>query len=478
MTDATLLQAIEAKYITPTRRTAKKLVGIEFEFPIVNLQGEAVQFDIVHALTDAFVAHFAFHQIRRDEEGNIYCAVSEHNGDGISFDCSYNTLELSFGAEENLHLLYHRFVQYYRYIQNFFAEYNYTLTGMGINPNYAVNTYEPVHSARYRMLYRHLSSYGKYENTVPFHNVPHYGMFSCASQVQLDVSEAQIPEVLNTFSKLEPIKAILFANSYWENRPEALINRDYFWRNSLHGLNPHNVGAYETVFASAEEVVQYISTMSLYCTERDGNYINFAPTPLRDYFSADTISGEYFDGETYRTISFHPEIGDLKHLRSFKFEDLTFRGTVEFRSVCMQPVQEIMSAAAFHVGLMKNLPALTDLFAHDHVLYGHGYNALELRELLSRRHLPHFVNRKALKAQIAQILALAKDGLHQRGYGEEVFLQPLYARGEALLSPAKQMLAGLEAGKSMQDILLEYASLDSHSELTERMRAFVSLESV
>jgi gamma-glutamylcysteine synthetase len=297
---------------------------------------------------------------------------------------------------------------------------------------------------------------------VHFHSIPHYGMFSCASQVQLDVREQDIAEVLNTFSKLEPVKAVLFANSYFEQRPDYLISRDYFWRSSLHGMNPHNVDAYETEFRNSGEVVQYISTMSMYCTQREGKYINFAPTPLREYFSAEEITGEYFDGTQYRNITFHPEISDLNYLRSFKFEDLTYRGTVEFRSICTQPVSEIMSAAAFHTGLMRNLHRLTQLLEKDTVLFTHGYNAVELRDLLSRRELPEFIDPDDLRELIFRILKLAEDGLQQRGFGEEIFLQPLYFRGEHLLSPAKQMLAELDSGKSMDELVLSYAALRQH----------------
>ena len=84
---------------------------------------------------------------------------------------------------------------------------------------------------------------------------------------------------------------------------------------------------------TGDEIVRYIKSMSLYCVEREGKYINFSPVVLSKYFSSDRIKGEYFDGNRYREITFHPEISDLQHLLSFKFEDLTFRGTVEFRSV-------------------------------------------------------------------------------------------------------------------------------------------------
>src|SRR6185503_15153967 len=41
---------------------------------------------------------------------------------------------------------------------------------------------------------------------------------------------------------------------------------------------------------------------------------------------------------------------------------------------------------------------------------------------------------------LAQILALAAEALQQRGYGEEVFIEPLFARLQHGLNPAQQAL--------------------------------------
>ena len=144
-------------------------------------------------------------------------------------------------------------------------------------------------------------------------------------------------------------------------------------------MNRHNVDMYNVVFDTTDEIVRYIKSMSLYCVEREGKYINFPPVVLSKYFSSDRIKGEYFDENRYREITFHPEISDLQYLRSFKFEDLTFRGTVEFRSVCEQPVGEIMASGALHAGLMENIGELSEFLEKDTSIYHNGYNASELR---------------------------------------------------------------------------------------------------
>lgn len=459
MKNKQLEEAIYERYIVPTKREKTKLAGLEFELPIVNRKNAPVDFSVVHRITDAFVAYFSFEEIKRDDDGYIYMALDNKTGDGLSFDCSYNTLEFSFGTEENLQIVYGRFVRYYTWLQEKLGEYDHMLTGMGINPHHAVNQNVPVVSERYRMLLHHLTTYKKYGQQIPFHDCPNFGLFSCASQIQLDVEEQDLVEVLNTFTRLEPLKALLFANSPWGEEKEVLCSRDNFWRNSLHGLNRHNVDMFETEFASVEEIVYYIESMSLYCVERNGKYINFPPIPLREYFSSESIAGEYYDGEEYRSIRFFPPREDLKYLRSFKFEDLTFRGTVEFRSVCEQPVKEIMASGAFHAGLMEKLHDLTELLQKDHVIYHRGYNASELRRMFVKRDLPQEFDWKAVSELLKDILDIAGEGLRQRGFSEEKFLEPLYERADLLLSPAKEMLQGLADGRTLDDYIIEYGRL-------------------
>ncbi|MBR1742879.1 MAG: glutamylcysteine synthetase, partial [Lachnospiraceae bacterium] len=134
----------------------------------------------------------------------------------------------------------------------------------------------------------------------------------------------------------------------------------------------------------------------------------------------------------------------------------TFRGTVEFRSVCEQPVKEIMASGAFHAGLMENLHALTYYLENDHVIYHKGYNASELRRQFVMTELPELFDKKAISELLLKILGLASDGLKIREKNEERFLEPLYERAEKLLSPAKEMKDGMANGKTMKDYIYEY----------------------
>lgn len=445
------------KYILPTKKNKDNYVGIEIEMPIINLEKKAVDFSVVHKITDSFMERFQFQVAGRDEEGNIYSISDEVHGDILSYDCSYNNLELSLGKEKELITIHHRFLSYYNFLQKEFRKHHYTLTGMGINPYRIYNHNVPIPNGRYRMLFHHLHSYKKYDLPVFFHHYPEFGTFSSASQVQLDVNYEELLTTIHAFNKIEPIKAILFSNSVLLDEQEDLLCcRDMLWENSTQGINPHNIGMFDCTFESEEDLLSYIESTSIYCVEREDKYINFSPVKIMEYFNRPYVEGEYYEDGAYKSIRINPQISDLQYLRTFKFEDLTFRGTIEFRSVCCQPIKDCMTVAAFHLGLKNRLQELDELLKQDYVIYHQGYTAGELRKMFVRSELPAFVDVEKLYELIKNILELAKEGLVSRGYGEESMLKPLFERMENKTNPAKRMLDLRKQGADIQDIIFEY----------------------
>lgn len=448
------------KYIEPTKKNHKNFVGIEIEMPIINLEKEAVDFCVVHKITAGFMEYFQFQEEGKDEEGNIFSVKDEKYGDILSYDCSYNNLELSLGKEKELFAIRKRFRQYYLFLQKEFQKYHYTLTGMGVNPYRSYNHNVPIPNGRYRMLFHHLHSYKNYDLPMYFHPYPEFGTFSSASQVQLDVDYEDLLVTIRAFSKVEPIKALLFSNSVLlDEHEELLCCRDMFWENSTHGINPHNVGMFNCQMESEEELLSYIESTSMYCVERDGKYINFPPVNIMEYFKKTYIDGEYYENGDYKKIRFTPRIEDIEYLRTFKFEDLTFRGTIEFRSVCCQPIRDCMTVAAFHLGLKNQIHKLDQLLNRDHVIYHRGYTAGELRKMFVQEKLPYFVNEESLYQLVREVLDLAKKGLENRGFGEEIMLDPLYQRMENRTNPAKKILHMKKQGIDMEKIIIEYGRM-------------------
>ncbi|MGN1114875.1 MAG: glutamylcysteine synthetase [Oscillospiraceae bacterium] len=463
MENKLLEQALYNKYIQPTKKQRDKKIGIEIEMPVVNLNKQAVEQASVLEMADDFRRHFNFRAVSKDFFGNVNSMADPITGDDLSFDCSYNNLELSMGIGENLFEIKSRFENYYLYINKYLKKFNYTLTGMGINPYYNINKPLPIANERYRMLWHFLHTYkenkGVGSDTV-FYDHPDFATFCSASQVQIDVDYDELIDVINTFGKLEPYNIFLFANSYMPEYPDTACARNMFWEHSMQGYNPHNLGVFEYELKDVNDLVDYIKTQSIYCTMRDGKYIDFTPIPVESFFNMQTVKGKYFDSSEgiYKETEFSPSLEeDLPYFRTFKFEDLTFRGTVEFRSSCCQPVSESMTVAAFRIGLMHNLEKIKKLMADDNVLYSHGYTAGELAKMLSKLELPQFVNKDKLRAMLTEILDIASEGLIKRGKNEQSLLKPLYTRAEKLTNPALEMIRGIEKGRTLEDYILEYA---------------------
>lgn len=453
--------AIYDRYIAPTKAQRSNYIGVEIEMPVVNLSGEAADEKVSIETAAKFSEKFGFTAVGHDADDNVNSMIDHQTGDDLSFDCSYTNLELSMGKCTDLFQIKQRFEGYYKFLNEQFAKEGYTLTGMGVNPAANVNHNKPIPNERYRMLYHYLHSYPRHMTEVDmrFHDRPDFGTFTSASQVQLDVECDKLIDVLNVLGLIEPYKSLLFSNSYLTDYPQYLCARNMLWEHSMQGYNPHNIGMFDHKLNSIDELLEYISTQSIYCTMRDGKYVDFTPVPVREYFARDSVEGEYFDGEEYRTISFKPIPEDIEYLRTFKFEDLTFRGTIEYRSSCCQPIKDVMTVAAFHTGLNEKLYELKELIENDSVIYGHGYSPIEMQRMLSMRKLPDFLDKKMLTRQLINILDIAENGLKLRGHGEEILLAPLYERAEKLKNPASTMLDGLDRGVPMRHYIEKYAEL-------------------
>ncbi|KNZ43528.1 hypothetical protein [Acetobacterium bakii] len=461
MNENIIFEKLYEKYISPTHKKCDKYMGIEIEIPIVNLNEEPVDFAIIHRLTQAFARQFQMDPIGIDDDGNI-CALQNHrNEDKLTYDCSYNNLEISMGKEKNLNVIFERFKAYYVFINGFLNTYNYTLTGMGINPYRKKNRSAPIPNERYRMLYHFLGLYKNYTHPDFFHSYPDYGMFSSASQVQIDVDYMELLDTINIFSKLEPIKALLFSNSVMpEDENGMLCVRDMLWENSLHGLNPKNTGMFDHEFTSVSELLNYIQETSMYCVMRDGKYVNFSPIPIREYYKKNQLSGEMWNGSGYEPIVFQPRIEDLEFHRTFNLVDLTFRGTIEYRSCCCQPIADSMTVAAFHMGLVAVLDELKKLLDNDHILYCRGLKPSELRKSFCRGTVPEFIDENELQSLVLALLNLARTGLENRGLGEVHFLEPLFERAKRKTNPAMDYLKAIAQNVPIKALIFQFATID------------------
>ena len=118
-----------------------------------------------------------------------------------------------------------------------------------------------------------------------------------------------------------------------------------------------------------------------------------------------------------------------------------------------------MTVSAFHLGLLDRTEELSRLMKNDRSLYNNGYNALELRKQLVCRELPSYIDTDGLYELAGAVLDLCKVGLVERGFGEEIYLAPLYERIEKRTNPASTMLERLKTGMNINEIVKEYGRI-------------------
>ena len=415
------IQLLKDRYLKNIKENPELYIGIELEFPIVHTKGQPTDIEVSKELMRFLVDALSLEVEKVDQEGNPIQLVEPVSQDRILFEVSYTTLEFAFGRAQNIQEVEGRFQAYMKVIQKKLGEKDHAIQGWGIHPNWDSNDNRPVAYPRYQMLMDYLKM-GNDQDSVSLHDFPQYGAFICGSQVQLDVSTANYLRVINAFTQLEAGKAFLFANSEFSGADwDTQISRDIFWEESMHGIYPENVGVNAKLFKDEDDFFDYLDRSAIFTAERDGETYYFSPIRARDYLDTDEITAYTLNGKETLLV---PQEKDFQTHRSYQFQDLTTRGTVEFRSVCTQPLDRTFSSAAFHLGLLVNLDKLEIYLetAPFFEIFGRDYKSL--RRQFSKKHLTD--EETAGIVQFSKdLLAIAEQGLEMRGQSETTYLEPL-----------------------------------------------------
>lgn len=424
----TAKELLKQRYYLPIKEQPELFVGIELEYPVVNLSGNATDVSLTKQLLIYLIDNFGFKADKFDSDNNPIQLIEQASGDMILFEVSYNTIEFAFAKASRIAEVEERLDTYLSMIQPYLHNHNHELQGWGVNPNWAKNDNSPVKSPRYEMLMDFLEL-SKAKNNPFFHNYPEYGSFICGSQVQLDVSKISYLRVLNAFNQIEGPKAVLFANSeFWGSDWDLAISRDVFWENSMHGVFEENAGIFPRVFKNEDDYFSYLSETAIFTAKRAEETYYFEPIRAKDYLNKSAIQAWSIHG---KEVSIKPSEDDFKTHRSYQFQDLTTRGTIEFRSVCTQPFSATFAPAAFHLGLLVNLERLENILKESPFFEAFDFDYPRIRRLFSKKDISD-TDLKLIFPLTEALLVCAEDGLKSRGFGEEIYLAPLKEKLKAL----------------------------------------------
>lgn len=416
MTKQQAIKLLKEKYLSNMKEDSELFVGVELEFPIVETNGNKTNIEVTKNLFQTLANLSDFEVEKRDDDQNPIQLVHCSSKDRILFELSYNTIEFAFERARSINEVAKRFEAYLKIIQPILQENNHEIQGHGIHPLWNKNDNSPVKIERYKMLMAFLAMNGTGMKT---HSYPSYGAFICGNQVQLDVRRDNYLRIINAFNKIEAAKAYLFSNSEFSAEAwDTKIARDIFWEESLHGYYKENVGIYPKDYQSEEEFFNNLARTAIFTATREGKSYYFKPIRVEDYLDQKEITAYTADGNE-KIIN--PVKEDLKQHRSYQFQDLTARGTVEFRSVCTQPLETTFAPIAFELGLFVQLEKLESYLEDSSFFKNEEQDYRKLRKKYSKKILSK-EEKEAVQSFSKDLIDIARAGLMKRGYGEEEFL--------------------------------------------------------
>ena len=416
MTKQQAIKLLKEKYLSNMKEDSELFVGVELEFPIVEINGNKTNIEVTKNLFRTLANLSDFEVEKIDDDQNPIQLIHCSSKDRILFELSYNTIEFAFERARSINEVAKRFEDYLKIIQPILQENNHEIQGHGIHPLWKENDNSPVKIERYKMLMAFLAMNGTGMKT---HSYPSYGAFICGNQVQLDVRRENYIRIINAFNKIEAAKAYLFSNSEFSAEAwDTKIARDIFWEESLHGYYKENVGIYPKDYQSEEEFFNNLARTAIFTATREGKSYYFKPIRVEDYLDQKEIIAYTADGNE-KIIN--PVKEDLKQHRSYQFQDLTARGTVEFRSVCTQPLETTFAPIAFELGLFVELEKLENFLEDSSFFKNEEQDYRKLRKKYSKKILSK-EEKEAIQSFSKDLLDIAEAGLMKRGYGEEKFL--------------------------------------------------------
>ena len=416
MTKQQAIKLLKEKYLSNMKEDSELFVGVELEFPIVETNGNKTNIEVTKNLFRTLANLSDFEVEKIDDDQNPIQLVHCSSEDRILFELSYNTIEFAFERAHSINEVAKRFEAYLKIIQPILQENNHEIQGHGIHPLLKENDNSPVKIERYKMLIAFLAMNGTGMKT---HSYPSYGAFICGNQVQLDVRRDNYLRIINAFNKIEAVKAYLFSNSEFSAEVwDTKIARDIFWEESLHGYYKENVGIYPKDYQSEQEFFNNLARTAIFTATRGSKSYYFKPIRVEDYLDQKEITAYTADGNE-KIIN--PVKEDLKQHRSYQFQDLTARGTVEFRSVCTQPLETTFAPIAFELGLFVELEKLENYLEDSSYFKNEEQDYRKLRKKYSKKILSK-EEKEAIQSFSKDLLDIAEAGLMKRGYGEEKFL--------------------------------------------------------
>ncbi|MBQ3114897.1 MAG: hypothetical protein IJC06_02075 [Clostridia bacterium] len=426
------IDAVHNRFIAPLNNKRKGNIGVELEFPLINLDKKPVDKEFALGFMYELLKN-GFTVEDNDLDGNPAFVVN-CDGDVISYDNSYNNIEFSMNYGNDLIAIKNRFYRLYNFATDYFKRKNHIIAGIGSNLYKQYTEVSHVNHPVYNMVHKFLHT----NNCEKTHNYPDFPAYLSSVQTHLDADVNDVPVLADLFAKIDFACGYIFSNSLSFDDTNYLCMRDFLWQNSAFGLLDGHTGLPDSYYVNIYGLLESYLDRYMFCRIRNGKYELIPPVKVREYFESVDSTQK-----------------DICEFLSFRNIEVTSRGTVEVRSSCTQPLRDAFAPPAFYLGLSNNLDCVLEITDDFFNIYNLPYNNSELRKFAVKGVVPPELDTSGLKRFILSLTEASKTGLCNRQKGEEVLIDCLFERAKNLTCPALSIRERLGNGEPLEDIIRE-----------------------
>ncbi|MGA1871351.1 MAG: glutamate-cysteine ligase family protein [bacterium] len=424
----------------------RRRVGSELKFPMVNLDGSAVDCALPEALWD-FLGTKDWSPVFDSCVGKVTGAEKkgEMNEHRASCETGFCKVEFSLAHMANLHNIHESIQELKSVIHEFSEHFRVAFLGFGLQPLTPPGKHLLMKKSRNIFWDRIFGGH----THIPEHQGTDVHLFtvSASNQVHIDVQVEEAVDAINVFNAFAGPQLALTANSnIWKGyiHPRYKCLGEIFWDWWLKGTHKARYGVPEKKFSSLEEYFLSILKFSPVFVKREDKPVGLPYCPsFLDFYSCTDDALQCASGCMRRRrcglladqteVKVTKKIHDLDQHFTFFWHNarLSRYYTLENRINDQQPPEEMMTIPALTLGIMENL--------EDAVRLMNEYPWEVWRKLRIQAAcdgLDAQLEKIRVHDLSTHIVKIAEKGLRKRALGEEIFLAPLYTRLENRQCPA------------------------------------------
>lgn len=464
----------------------ERLVGIEFENPVVDASGNPATFDAMQKVWP-WLAELGW-KTNTDKYFKIFSGAEKQYKEGtinLISDNGAGNFEIALPPLPDVHEAKKLLAEVHKDVLSALKKESLSLLAIGIQPG---EVGMPIEDWRVKSwLYKGFEPAGK--PSMRFGHSLFFGLSAHQTGVSIRLSEALTS--INEFIKITGLVTALCGNSPIQNW-EVLPWRE--WRIGAYGFRfiAPKAGfgkltrSPEAPFRSLAHFYQYYwdTPLMILPPLRDGEFV-FPDPPINylEYFAKKEISGKDSDGNVVKIIPTPADINFamlcmwdwgkphlvldpskvsvddfMNHIKDDSLEEYLDGKLVncylEYRGAPASPKGEEMALPSLVVGLGNNLDELkvfTKQFSWT--------SWCDLPYVSAVQGLSASIDGKSVAPLISELIKIAERGLLRRGMSEEVYLEPFKERIRSGKNPADKTVALLkEKGKNKFIQTLAYSS--------------------